>query len=1104
MEIKKGNYVRCPLDVEEIDFRDYIIGKVYSIDDFSNTATVVIEDIEDTKKYFERVPNNITCNFHKISRIKILDGTLAIYIAKGGNYVVKIISFYEEIDGYYSYYAYRYKQPEIIEIVSEKDLEIQFDSGSINPLDQMKNYELHNPVWYKGRSNVSKMNIALENSPLGIELLLGSRVYLFKHQMETIMQGLTLNPCRIMLADEVGLGKTIEACVIYKGLKERNFKFRTLIVVPKSLVNQWQNELSYKFWIDIKIWDGLSKSVDSEIIVPLEELDEFNKINSKNNYDLFILDETHKLLKDKKTYDIIHNYTENIENIILLSATPIQQREVEYLQLLKLLDPSKYNKMNSDEFENLLDKNKRVKDDIYELVRDLIHYEEDEAGEYYVEDFTDMNDYLKDPILNKLISEIDMNDNDKGLKTVRIILAYISNTYEIEKNIIRNRRMEIKDRFSKRTKNIVNYRMYDSLDGFYEEETYSTLIEYLKCRFEGEQIDIDLVKDLYGRMLSSPWALEGILKELINSNKNDNSLKLLKELQSFNELWLNANLEELGNMEYYEGYPDEIKGRLLLAMDILDEEYYDKKVVVFTKFTETALEFSKYLKKKIGESSVELFTENMSAIELEESVNRFQEYSESRVIVCDKTGGEGRNLQMADAILHLDIPWNPVDLEQRIGRLDRIGRDSTKEVESIIMMSEDTIETDIFKLWDKGLNIFEESLSGIEIALNDIETEIESALNFDIEYGIKNSLDNIHDDILNMKDEVEREKYYDYAKSIDSNKENKVNKIIEKFDGEDSEVLKHTMLTWFELAGFSPEHINVKNSKGENDLIIKYSPKSVNPKSIQNALFAPPDTKEALKRSRKAREIRGTFSKDLAINMEDLILFSPGDEIFDSININALKSYKGRSSAVAIKTDVNWLGFAFTWNIKFNKNYLLSMKINPNMLDVNYSDYLPLEQYQTYQSITKSSSEISDDDINKKVDNWLKAKLNSVKTVHLGKRGLSKKVFDDIGSEDMSNLDWLRLKLPEEKWVEILDDIYDNSKAQAIAKAEKEIQVSRAKEDLEDMVISGKARNIYYTNDDSIIIDENKEKQEENLAIIKGLEDPVIELDSISLIWMVK
>ena len=139
---------------------------------------------------------------------------------------------------------------------------------------------------------------------------------------------------------------------------------------------------------------------------------------------------------------------------------------------------------------------------------------------------------------------------------------------------------------------------------------------------------------------------------------------------------------------------------------------------------------------------------------------------------------------MADAILHLDIPWSPIDLEQRIGRLDRIGRDKSKDVLSIVMLADGTLELDLYNLWDKGLNIFNESLSGIEIALNDVENEINNALTSDVKYGLGEAIHILADSITNMRNEVEKERYYDYAKRLNPLKDKKLKTLIEKFDSD--------------------------------------------------------------------------------------------------------------------------------------------------------------------------------------------------------------------------------------------------------------------------------------------------------------------------------
>ena len=109
----------------------------------------------------------------------------------------------------------------------------------------------------------------------------------------------------------------------------------------------------------------------------------------------------------------------------------------------------------------------------------------------------------------------------------------------------------------------------------------------------------------------------------------------------------------------------------------------------------------------------------MTSDELELNAYRFQNEPEYRIMLSDESGGEGRNFQTADELICIDLPWSANTLEQRIGRLDRIGRDKTKDVKSVIVYARDSVEGDLADIWNKGLNIFNKSQSGLEIIMND-------------------------------------------------------------------------------------------------------------------------------------------------------------------------------------------------------------------------------------------------------------------------------------------------------------------------------------------------------------------------------------------------
>ena len=139
-------------------------------------------------------------------------------------------------------------------------------------------------------------------------------------------------------------------------------------------------------------------------------------------------------------------------------------------------------------------------------------------------------------------------------------------------------------------------------------------------------------------------------------------------------------------------------------------------------------------------------------------------------------------------------------LEQRIGRLDRIGRE--KEVLSVVFVSEESVESDLYRLWDEGLNVFNESLSGLEIALGDINEQIDQALTTNIRHGLSDVLETMQSTLEDMRKKVEIERYYDMARQLDENVQEQLTNLINKFDGNNGELLAKTMMSWAHLSWF--------------------------------------------------------------------------------------------------------------------------------------------------------------------------------------------------------------------------------------------------------------------------------------------------------------
>ena len=139
-----------------------------------------------------------------------------------------------EKDGFYYYYVQNQSNKRVVK-VCEKEVIASFNNGHIDPCTQLGRYEFQNPCWYLGRAVVSKSMNILENSIYGFKELAGSKIYLMPHQVNSIMRCLQESPCRYMLADEVGMGKTVEAISVYKIFSLNKSNAKALVVVPTAL-----------------------------------------------------------------------------------------------------------------------------------------------------------------------------------------------------------------------------------------------------------------------------------------------------------------------------------------------------------------------------------------------------------------------------------------------------------------------------------------------------------------------------------------------------------------------------------------------------------------------------------------------------------------------------------------------------------------------------------------------------------------------------------------------------------------------------------------------------------------------------------------------------
>lgn len=560
---------------------------------------------------------------------------------------------------------------------------------------------------------------------------------------------------RCLLADEVGLGKTIEAALIMEELKLRNIVKRVLIVTPAGLTQQWQDELKLKFGEDFSIFNGESfKSFKQlygresncwlkfdNIITSLDFLkpkkihddlspQEIEKRTIHNQqvfedclkaqWDMVLIDEAHKLTKyqgGKETarYKVGKMLSESVPIFLILTATPHQGKQDVFKNLLQLVDPYTF---------------QRIEDVTPKNVSKITVKNQKRASI----DFNG-NKLFKDrkPSLKRIIWESESDDPEREL--YRAVEEYISEYYDYaqkEKNRILIFLLMLYQRIVSSSSRAILKSLEKRLT------TLNSLKNQAKVL---KEYSLDDFFDLPGE--SQIADLEKIVPILNNPHLVKKEIRIVSHcIELAKNAIIGRNDAKLRNlMEII----DEIKRR---------ENDKDVKILIFTEFVET----QNYIIESLENLGYKTAFINGS-LSLDEKISQKMRFmNDAQIMVSTDAGGEGINLQFCHVVLNYDIPWNPMKLEQRIGRVDRIGQE--KDVIVINFVLSDTIEEYVRMVIENKLELIKEQFG--DDKLNDILSTLDEEFSFDklyIKYLVGGKKDD--DQLQEISDEI-----YDKAKEI--------------------------------------------------------------------------------------------------------------------------------------------------------------------------------------------------------------------------------------------------------------------------------------------------------------------------------------------------
>lgn len=1083
MELKEGMYVKLPIAKGKETRR--FMGQITGFDSgivfvklFGNDNLLLEYGLDANKQFLE----------HYVSHCRILNNS--VFVNRNSGKESRVLCHAgQDSRGLYTYYVklFRDDKVDIVE-VPEDTMEVPFTRVDMNVIDLVEEVEFSELSWWQKRYPLQNSLHILKSAAFGFDSLIGSRVFLHFHQVDTIIRAISTESCRFMLADEVGLGKTIEAGSIIKALKSKFQKLRTLIIVPESLINQWKTEMNLKFNLHFTIWDY--RRVIGDMLFPLEKMDskEGKNIIQNYNWDMCVIDETHRLLKPNNyaKYNRIADYSEKVKNILLLSATPIQQRQDEYQRLLSLLAPSRYKDMREKEFKELLNKQNYLRKKINPLIRDLSEYLEDELFEDYRDDLYEVSVKLNDPVLKELVGKIDHNATDQGLQAVRLALAYITENYQIEQRILRHRRAELATVLPARKLEAITYQRAGAEYGFFELETYVSLLEYL-CNLQKANNDsaffAGYARLLLTAMFSSPWALEDLLnrrkstvlralnkkygrkakvwkykfdeiktKTIHNVNMFHGEKDAIFGLLSLCKKWQVASTLELNSFKERIKSDQKLNGRLAKVLYYLYKQPSGQKYVVFSSYRETLEQLNEAINKVLNPHATSvIFCKGKNEKELQQVVDRFQEDPRCCYLLCDELGGEGRNFQIARAIIHVDIPWSPTALEQRIGRLDRIGRKD--DVKSVVFYSQESIEEDLFNLWNEGLNIFLEPLSGLEVALDDVSNLLEKALHSDLYKGLQEVLGSVSIQLKKMKDMVERERHYDRARQLDRRLERQLRELAKCFDSEEDLAFSSVVDDWNQNIGL------VYNDFIGGNKVLNFN------SLIKGGVFLPENT---------LSNHHGTFSRQLAVSYDSLDFLGPGHPVFEALSASIEESIIGRFSGVEIcgKVSADWEGMLFTWSVSPDLCSLFQKGIGLEKM-VLARGYMPLHKIVTTLSFNEKRSEVRESE----ALDLLLGQENGFRRVSL-ERGFEK----------------------TEDWEQKVFGCYKRAYDKAVDKVRSLTDIEAARSDFYKQVEGRKAAALYFGGDRM----ESIRLEKSYVAILEALGKPKLRLDSMVYMRLVK
>lgn len=621
----------------------------------------------------------------------------------------------------------------------EKMLQVRCLHPKVDPTDVLAHGGMETQFFHDRRWAAVESLVDMRGACRGLTGLISSSIELVPHQVEVVRRVLEDPVQRYLLADEVGLGKTIEAGVIVRQRLLDDPDSSVLVLTPSTLVRQWRRELDEKFHVH--------EFPDSVVVVPFEAL----PVLEEDGYDMLVIDETHLLVGKSGVSDPsfahIAKIAHSSQSLLLVSATPVVGDEDATHALLHLLDPITFGLEDRQAVGERISRRQEYGRRLLALSPTLPPPLLNQAIMQIERTFPG------DAVLKDLVKKIRKSESDVGQGIVAL-KKHIAETYRLHQRLLRTRRRDLEgwellprksslvmevgfdDRLEAILDALENWRYASRLVlGAPEQQSpcsplgrerrlavrYAALIDALGCGVEQFRTELGRQE----RMVAAGKASSFVGEDQLMAALQDVALAESKALEVAQELTSFAGYRP------HVGF--QVTPRVSLATQAITlmirgmrRDLETPKLVAFSSSTGLARRLYECMLAINGKGAVFGAFEGMTLEEIDQVVDRFLRSENASVIICDQSGELGLNLHFAHGIVHLDLPLSPTRLEQRIGRVDRFGRQHEVICQRIIIPSDD--DQSPWLAWLEVLRdafrIFDASISEVQFILDRIEQEM--------------------------------------------------------------------------------------------------------------------------------------------------------------------------------------------------------------------------------------------------------------------------------------------------------------------------------------------------------------------------------------------